>query len=259
MSEEKNETSGSATNDSDDLNELLKSALDDFDNPLPTSSESPSTVPVKNEESTAKLQENFEQKFMNLFLNDVDDATFANKITDLLTEVKNEIDTRPSDETSDENLDTVSQAINSLIQNSEEIKNIATDDLPGGINFDAQDPDTMYPVMEQMFQMMMSKEVLYPSLLAVKDQYPTWLAENKTKTSAAEVERYTKQYEIIKKICLIFESEDESDSKDVKQKRFINLMGLLEEMSALGQPPADFAPLPSVPGATDVPDNCNPM
>ncbi|KAK7575554.1 hypothetical protein V9T40_011840 [Parthenolecanium corni] len=257
----KNESTISASSKSDDLNKLLKSALDDFDEPLPSSSEAPSKPAI---EETAVTSENpqadFEEKFKHLLLADEDDASFSNKMTDLLMEVNKEIQQTVSESPSEGN-DAVSQAINSLVENIEEIKDsITNDQFQGNFNMNDLKNDAMFPMMEQMFQMLMSKEVLYPSLLSVRDQYPSWLKDNSSKISAQEADRYTKQYNVIKKICVIFESESAADAEDVKQKKFIELLGLLEEMTALGQPPSDFAEsLPSMAGANDVPDTCNTM
>lgn len=260
------ETDGTASTspDSDDLSTLLKSALDDFDEPSPSSSQT-TQKPVDEEKtvtnSGVNSQTDFEQKFKDLLLADEDDVSFSNKITDLLMEKNREILQSAGDINASGDNDTISQAINSLVENFEEIKDsITNDQFPSGFNPDDLKNGAMFPMMEQMFQMLMSKEVLYPSLLAVRDQYPSWLKDNSSKISAQEVDRYTKQHNVITKICVIFESEKDNDAEDVKQKKFIELLGLLEEMTSLGQPPSDFAEsLPSMPGANDVPDSCNTM
>ena len=151
-----------------------------------------------------------------------------------------------------------SHAINSLMQNIEQIKDNLNNETPDGLGVGA-------PFMEQMFQMLMSKEVLYPSLLSVREKYPSWLNENKGKIGNDELNRYTQQYDIIKRICVIFESECGSDSEELKQKRFVELVALLQEMTDLGQPPQDLAQsLPSAFGnefsGIDMEMNsCNPM
>lgn len=280
MSDNKSESTSSINSDSDDLNELLKSALDDFDD---TARCSPPTIKActsssKDEkpktEASMKLQQDFEKKMENVLLDDTDDETFSQKMKDLLIETKNELKscsdnsrTSVSDSNTDnENIDVVSQAINNLVEHMVEINDtIEKDPLQSNFNFDDLKNDGMFPMMEQMFQILISKEVLYPSLAAVKDQYPTWIDENKNKISATEINRYTKQYNIIKKICVIFESENDLDSENIKQQRFLELLTLFEQMTELGQPPKDLAEsLPSIPPgnmsfANNVPDNCNTM
>lgn len=257
------------TNESDDLNELLQSALDDFDKCPSTSTQvqpAPKQPPKKVDPA-----ENFEQKFKDLFLNDVDDSSFANKMTDLLQEYSSEPSKSETKiESPVEDNDAVSEAVKSLVENIEEIKEtMNTDQFANNFDFGDLKNDGVFPVMEQMFQMIMSKEVLYPSLVAVRDKYPSWLLENKSKISAEESGRYDKQYKIIDKICTLFENENDSDPEDIKQKRFMELLQLLQDMTELGQPPKDFSEsLPSMPMGsglfnslpTDMgPNNCNMM
>lgn len=254
----------STEKNSDELDDLLQSALYDFDaysdplEPVVTPDTKDSTeTPLPDK----KLQEDFEDKFKNLFVGDVDDATFSSQMSNLLSEVQSEIQTYVSDSSSqtiDSNADTVSHAINSLMQNIEQIKENIQNESSDGLNVSA-------PLMEQMFEMLMSKEVLYPSLLSVKEKYPSWLKENKEKIGSDELDRYTQQFNIINRICVIFESECDSDSEDLKQKRFVELVALLQEMTDLGQPPQDLAEsLPSglgneFMGADMDVNSCNPM
>lgn len=257
------------TKESDELNDLLQSALDDFDK-SPSSSKAPAKVHQPSKKPVDPV-ENFEQKFQDLFLNDVDDASFTNKMTDLLQGFTQESSSSESKkpEASDGGEDAVSEAVKSLVENIEEIKDsMNTEQFPSNFDFGDFKNDGVFPVMEQMFQMIMSKEVLYPSLVAVRDKYPSWLDENRSKISAEESVRYDKQYKIIDKICVLFENEDDADPEDIKQKRFMELLQLLQDMTELGQPPKDFSEsLPSVPMngllnslPTDMePNNCNMM
>ena len=71
-------------------------------------------------------------------------------------------------------------------------------------------------------------------------QYPKYLEENKDKISAKDFENYTTQYEIIQKICTEFESESDSDSSSVKDKRLEKIMDFMEKMRSYGQPPKEL-------------------
>lgn len=264
MSEKNEDSKAVRVGDADDLDELLQSALDDFDKPIPVT---PAVKEERTSTSSDNIQEDFEEKFKSLLLNDIDDASFSSKMSNLLQEVNNGIRScsgTPNVELGDDNSDTVSQAINSLVENIEQIKgSLGNEQLPSNFDFGGNN-DNVFPVMEQMFQMLMSKEVLYPSLLSVKEKYPSWIEENKHILDTEEVDRYTNQYNIIKKICVIFELENDSDTEDVKQKRFIELLALLQEMTNLGQPPKDFAEsLPTMGndmfGSDMDPNSCNTM
>ena len=71
-------------------------------------------------------------------------------------------------------------------------------------------------------------------------QYPVWLAANKSKLKTEEFENYSKQYDMMSAICLAFESEQSSDSDDVKKQRYEEILDLMEQMQNLGQPPKDI-------------------
>lgn len=277
-----------STLDTEDLDELLKSTLDDFlEAPLSVSStptvaaaataatpETPPSTEQSASKSSDEAGDGFEQKFKDLFLNDIDDATFSNKMSELLNGYqKPNTSTKDSDRQTvpDESTDVVSEAVQSLVENIEEIKETmgAEQFNAGGFDFSDMKNEDCFSFMEQMFQMLMSKEVLYPSLTAVKNQYPAWLEENKDKVTGEEYNRYSQQYSVIKKICTILENENGSDPQNVKQKRFTELVALLQEMTELGQPPKDFSDsLPSTTMNSDLfnalqadiePNNCNPM
>lgn len=252
--------------ETDELNDLLQSALEDFDKCPPTSSQPTDAVAKKAPSKKVDPAENLEQKFKDLLLNDVDESDFASKMTDLLQEFQSKA-TKPEStalETPEEGGDAVTEAVKSLVENIEEIKDtMGPEQFMNNLDFGDFKNEGVFPVMEQMFQMIMSKEVLYPSLVAVRDKYPAWLQENRSQISAEEGERYDKQYKIIDRICVLFENENDSDPEDVKQKRFMELLSLLQEMTELGQPPKDFSEsLPSVPmmlpGDME-PNNCNMM
>lgn len=254
-------------NESDELNELLQSALDDFDKCPSTSSEPTEAVVKKPPPKKVDPAENFEQKFKDLLLNDVDESDFASKMTDLLEKFQSEAtkpDNNDPEPIPEEGGDAVSEAVKSLVENIEEIKDtMGPEQFMNNLDFGDLKNEGVFPVMEQMFQMIMSKEVLYPSLVAVRDKYPSWLQENRSKVSAEEGERYDKQYKIIDRICVLFENENDSDPEDAKQKRFMELLALLQEMTELGQPPKDFSEsLPTVPMTLPgdmEPNNCNMM
>jgi len=64
------------------------------------------------------------------------------------------------------------------------------------------DSDTgdILPFMQGMMEHLLSKEILYPSLKELSDKYPAWLEEHKTTIKSSDLERYTKQSELMKKV-----------------------------------------------------------
>ena len=82
-------------------------------------------------------------------------------------------------------------------------------------------------VMKQL----LSKDVLYEPLKEISTKYPTWLEENGDKISKEDRDRYTRQQNIIKQLCLVYESSN-SDFEDV--------LCLMQEIQSCGQPPEDI-------------------
>ncbi|XP_049883899.1 peroxisomal biogenesis factor 19 isoform X2 [Pectinophora gossypiella] len=160
----------------------------------------------------------------------------------------------PTEPTSDpavkEKIDEVSAAISQTLQNlSSNAENLQTpfsdQDLANMFNSfslgeGGQDGNMFVPFMQGMMQSLLSKEVLYPSLKELVDKYPAWLAENKGKIDAAEYDRFSKQQELMLKVCAELEPEQESDPEDVRRKRFETVLDLMQKMQDLGQPPTEL-------------------
>ncbi|XP_033641177.1 peroxisomal biogenesis factor 19-like isoform X1 [Asterias rubens] len=98
----------------------------------------------------------------------------------------------------------------------------------------------MMPMMQQMMQNLLSKDILYPSLKEVVEKYPDWLEQNKTKVEQSDFDRFTKQYGLMTRLCLEYESENQTDAQEVRQERMTRIMDLIQEMEGLGQPPKDI-------------------
>ncbi|XP_050678172.1 peroxisomal biogenesis factor 19 [Leptidea sinapis] len=142
----------------------------------------------------------------------------------------------------------ISQTLQSLNSNTEALKTpFSEQDLAGMFsNFNMADADSgqdgnmFVPFMQGMMQSLLSKEVLYPSLKDLVEKYPAWLASNKGKVEPADYERYEKQFELMTKVCSELEPEQESDSDDVKRRRFQVVLDLMQKMQDLGQPPTEL-------------------
>lgn len=55
--------------------------------------------------------------------------------------------------------------------------------------------------VQDMMQQLLSKEILYPTLKEVLDKYPTWLEEHKATLNSSDLQKYTKQLELLQKVC----------------------------------------------------------
>lgn len=71
----------------------------------------------------------------------------------------------------------------------------------GQTSLDDGDDGDMLNFMQGMMQKLLSKEILYPTLKEVLDKYPAWLEEHKATLSSSDLQKYTKQLELLQKVC----------------------------------------------------------
>jgi len=99
----------------------------------------------------------------------------------------------------------------------------------------------LMPMMEGMMQSLLSKDLLYPAMKELAEKYPDYLADNRAKLSEDEYAAYNKQCELTRRICFKFEEESaEKDTEAMKKERFDAVMGMMQEMQALGHPPKEL-------------------
>lgn len=101
------------------------------------------------------------------------------------------------------------------------------------------DDANILPIMQSFMQNLLSKEVLYPSLKEITTKYPEWLEVNKTTLSSEDFQRYEQQSKIMGEICELFERE-ETGAAD-KDGTFETIMDLMQKLQDLGQPPKELA------------------
>ncbi|XP_061193072.1 peroxisomal biogenesis factor 19-like [Saccostrea echinata] len=96
------------------------------------------------------------------------------------------------------------------------------------------------PMMQGMMKTLLSKEVLYPSLKELSQKYPKWIEENKDKVETQQMIKYREHDRIVREICVEFEAEHMSDTEDVKKLRFERIVDLMQQMQNMGQPPKEI-------------------
>ncbi|XP_014216502.1 peroxisomal biogenesis factor 19 [Copidosoma floridanum] len=244
-----------------ELDELLDSALKDFDKPAITKKEdesSPSAISSteeSNEEATTveevwtedfikqaadQFQRNLEELMQNGSNSELGDSfkKMAQTVAGALSDGTGEAST-PNFQSA------ISQALKDLSATSENlgnVPNITESDLAamfGQTSLEEGGTDLL-PFMQGMMQSLLSKDVLYPSLKDIIDKYPAWLDEKKSTLSPADFTRYEKQFELMQNVCKELEEEKEDDSEEVKRQRFEKTLSLMQEMQAYGQPPDDL-------------------
>ncbi|KAK2587007.1 hypothetical protein KPH14_010974 [Odynerus spinipes] len=127
------------------------------------------------------------------------------------------------------------------------------------------------PFMQGMMQSLLSKEILYPSLKELVDKYPEWLEQKKDTLSSGDLQRYTKQLELMQKVCSELEKEQDTDTDEIKKRRFETILSLMQDMQTYGQPPEELVGeqpalfqfdaegnpiVPALPPGVEVPQNC---
>ncbi|CAL8326313.1 unnamed protein product [Arctogadus glacialis] len=101
------------------------------------------------------------------------------------------------------------------------------------------DDGNILPIMQSIMQNLLSKEVLYPSLKEITGKYPDWLESNKPSLSPEDYRRYEQQAQIMGDICSEFEKEGaECTDSDGK---FEGILDLMQRLQDLGQPPKELA------------------
>ncbi|XP_068196628.1 peroxisomal biogenesis factor 19 [Antennarius striatus] len=101
------------------------------------------------------------------------------------------------------------------------------------------DDGNILPIMQSIMQNLLSKDVLYPSLKEITAKYPEWLDANKPSLSPEDYQRFEQQSKIMGEICGLFEREEEG--KGNKESTFESIMDLMQKLQDLGQPPRELA------------------
>lgn len=86
-------------------------------------------------------------------------------------------------------------------------------------------------MVETMMQQLLSKEILHEPMKEIGERYPKWLEDNKPSLSNEEYARYFHQYELIKDLNQVYDSEPDNFNKIVE---------LMQKMQECGQPPNDI-------------------
>uniref|UniRef100_A0A5B7BQ39 Peroxisome biogenesis protein 19-2 n=1 Tax=Davidia involucrata TaxID=16924 RepID=A0A5B7BQ39_DAVIN len=211
---------------SDDLDQLLDSALDDFQNLDLTSAATRSGDAGVNKQENSSMPGEVQGLGMGL--------------PDLRSKRKGK--QKVSKESH------VSEALDQLREQTREaVKGLEsmTGAKPGGDDFgkDAMMEDwvkqfeelsgsqDMESIVETMMQQLLSKEILHEPMKEIGAKYPEWLEENKATLSKEEYERYSHQNKLIKDLNEAYETEPGNFNK---------IVDLMQKMQECGQPPNDI-------------------
>ncbi|KAL1211504.1 Peroxisome biogenesis protein 19-1 [Cardamine amara subsp. amara] len=86
-------------------------------------------------------------------------------------------------------------------------------------------------IVETMMQQLLSKDVLHEPMKEIGARYPKWLKENEASLSKEDYKRYSQQYKLIEELNVVYENEPNNSSK---------IMEIMQKMQECGQPPSDI-------------------
>ncbi|KAJ7952503.1 Peroxisome biogenesis protein 19-2 [Quillaja saponaria] len=214
-----------ADHNSDDLDQLLDSALDDFQN-LNLNSSIQSGGGTDNKQEPSSLPSGVQGLGMGL--------------PDLRSKKKGKRKVSKDAHVS-EALDKLREQTREAVKGLESM----TGANPGGddLGKDAMVEDwvkqfeelagsqDMESMVETMMQQLLSKEILHEPMKEIGERYPKWLAEHEATLSKEEFERYSHQLELIKNLNEVYENDPGNYNKIVE---------LMQKMQECGQPPNDI-------------------
>ncbi|XP_058875461.1 peroxisomal biogenesis factor 19 [Acipenser ruthenus] len=255
-----------------DLDELLDSALDDFDKPkLPAAppggegvsdaTPSPAAASAGDSEKRPPLfedQQFFEALFEGELANQARDE-FDKAMKELAQEEPQLVEQfqRLSEAAGKVGSDASSQrefthclkdTLSGLAKNADDLQSsgLAGEDLAHtlqGLGLDegigagegGGEDANILPIMHSIMQNLLSKEVLYPSLKEITEKYPDWLSCHRESLPPGEFKRFEEQHRLMGEICRQFESAGG------EQSQFESVLELMQKLQDLGHPPKELA------------------
>lgn len=89
----------------------------------------------------------------------------------------------------------------------------------------------MQSMVDTMMHQLLSKEILHEPMKEIGERYPKWLEAKRDSISTKDFKRYSDQYELIKQLCKVYDTEPDNFEKIVE---------LMQKMQECGQPPSDI-------------------
>ncbi|MEE6491516.1 hypothetical protein FKM82_016242 [Ascaphus truei] len=248
-----------------ELDALLDSALDDFEKTKqpPPASEVAAKDPAVSEKPPGDAakdalftsQEKFFQELFNSELAAQATEEFEKAMKELAEEEPHLVEQFQklseaagkvgSDEPSQQEFTScLKETLTGLAKNADDLQNssLSEEELAKameGMGMDEGNAEgNILPLMQNIMQNLLSKEVLYPSLKEITDKYPEWLRTHRDTLPADDYRKYHEQSCVMVKICEQFEAEQPADGEAA---RFEAVMDLMQQLQDLGHPPKELA------------------
>uniref|UniRef100_A0A1I7UUX8 Peroxin-19 n=1 Tax=Caenorhabditis tropicalis TaxID=1561998 RepID=A0A1I7UUX8_9PELO len=259
-SEDKNSVESLRNKTDEELSQLLEETLAEFSNPPPppprtTDDELDALMANADQEAAQKAAKDF-QRMLEQMVNLQEEAI---KKAEVVAASGENPDVDPNDPEALAMMDALKQ----LMECSSNVANASSsEEFMAGLDMLRSPNSPMEPFMNMIMQTLASKEVMYPPLKEIYDNYPKYLEENGDTLDKETKERYEAQYEILGKICAEFEKEpnpvevaveatatsappkslDELDAEEErKQIQHFEVLGkLLVDLQKYGYPPKEL-------------------
>ncbi|KAI1901199.1 hypothetical protein AGOR_G00031840 [Albula goreensis] len=252
-----------AENPDAELDELLDSALDDFEKtntaPPPPNTTAPPTSATERPplledskffeslfegEMCSQAREEWERAMTELAQEEPELLQHFHKLSEAAGRVGTDVASQQ------EFTSCLKETLSGLAKNADNLQSsgLAGEDLAKtleGLGLDESaegggDDGNILPIMQSIMQNLLSKEVLYPSLKEITDKYPEWLSCNRQSLPPDQYRRYEQQHKIMGEICSHFEREGDGE-QDGGENNFENILELMQQLQDLGQPPKELA------------------
>ncbi|NWJ06072.1 PEX19 factor, partial [Crypturellus undulatus] len=139
------------------------------------------------------------------------------------------------------------ETLSGLAKNANDLQNssVSEEELAKaieGLGLEEGDGEgNILPIMQNIMQNLLSKEVLYPSLKEITEKYPEWLRLHRDSLPEEQYEKYREQHDVMGKICQQFEAERPTDGEAEQKARFEVVLDLMQQLQDLGHPPKELA------------------
>ncbi|CAH2055202.1 unnamed protein product [Thlaspi arvense] len=212
-----------ANNHTDDLEELLDSALDDFKD-LNLAQREDEDGKKKMKEETGSLPSGVQGLGMGL-------PDMRSKKKGKQKVSKEDHVAEALDKLREQTRETVKglESISSKQQPSSDDDAMVEDFLKQFENL-AGSKD-LESIVETMMQQLLSKDILHEPMKEIGARYPKWLKENEAGLSREDYNRYSQQYKLIEELNAVYENEPNNSAK---------IMEIMQKMQECGQPPNDI-------------------
>ena len=174
----------------------------------------------------------------------IDSLNFFKNLTATTQKKDDNIASKSTESKPQEKQTPLQKVLEDMNKNSEKVlKQNANSNFPFGADFlssltnslnnettgDDDDDGATSMMMQPIISMLFSKEILYPSLKLMLENYDKYIVEKKEKLSEIELSKCLEQKEYIRQMCEVYEKSNETDAQEAKTEQLKIILDLLEK------------------------------